>query len=200
LQHLVVTMADHLALALSNINLRNTLKQQAIRDPLTNLYNRRYMEETLNREIHRAERYGTTVGIIMVDLDEFRRFNDMFGHDAGDVVLQSLARFLQQNVRKEDVACRYGGEEFTLIMPGAPLSITYDRAEYLRAMVQELEILYGSRKLDSVTLSLGVAVFPIHGSTGEAVLQAADAALYDAKRGGRNRVSVAGNSKQAVVT
>ncbi|HVO67848.1 MAG TPA: diguanylate cyclase [Syntrophales bacterium] len=196
-QQLATTVADYLALALSNIKLRDTLKQQAIRDPLTGLFNRRYMEETLSREIRRAERYRTPLGIIMVDLDHFRRFNNTFGHDAGDVVLQDMAKFLQNNIRMEDVACRYGGEEFTLIMPGASLDVTEKRAQTIREKVQHLQIYYNNKLLDSITLSLGVAVFPEHGSTGEEVIQAADVALYRAKHEGRNRVIVANNGKTA---
>jgi len=199
-QQLAITVADYLALALANIKLRGTLKQQAIRDPLTGLFNRRYMEETLSREISRAERYRTPLGIIMVDLDHFRRFNNTFGHDAGDMVLQDMGRFLQNNIRKEDVACRYGGEEFTLILPGASLDATKNRAETLRQKVQNLQIYYNNKLLDSITLSLGVATFPEHGSSGDAVLQAADAALYDAKHGGRNQVAVSENAKPVHIT
>ena len=196
-QQLAVTVADYLALALSNIKLRDTLKQQAIHDSLTGLFNRRYMEETLIREISRAKRYETPLGIIMIDLDHFRRFNNTFGHEAGDLVLRDLGKFLQSNIRKEDVACRYGGEEFTLILPGAPMDITEKRAETLRNLVQDLEIYYNGKPLDSITLSLGVASFPEHGATGEAVLQAADAALYAAKRAGRNKASTAGKEEPA---
>ncbi len=194
-QQLAVTVADYLALALSNIKLRDTLKQQAIHDPLTGLFNRRYMEETLIREISRAKRYETPLGIIMIDLDHFRRFNNAFGHEAGDLVLRDLGKFLQSNIRKEDVACRYGGEEFTLILPGAPMEITEKRAETLRNLVQDLEIYYNGKPLDGITLSLGVASFPEHGATGDAVLQAADAALYAAKRAGRNKVSTSGKDE-----
>ncbi|MGZ3595418.1 MAG: diguanylate cyclase [Syntrophales bacterium] len=196
-QQLAVTVADYLALALSNIKLRDSLKQQAIHDPLTGLFNRRYMEETLIREISRAKRYETPLGIIMIDLDHFRRFNNTFGHEAGDLVLRDLGKFLQSNIRKEDVACRYGGEEFTLILPGAPMEITEKRAETLRNLVQDLEIYYNGKPLDSITLSLGVASFPEHGATGETVLKAADAALYAAKRAGRNRVSTSGKEEPA---
>jgi diguanylate cyclase (GGDEF)-like protein/PAS domain S-box-containing protein len=195
MQQLAVTMADLFSLALANIKLRDTLKQQASRDPLTGLFNRRFMEETLQREIGRSERYRTPLGIIMIDIDRFRRFNNTFGHEAGDIVLQDLGKFLQINVRKEDVACRYGGEEFTLIMPGASLEFTKKRAEDIRRMVQHLQIYYHKQQLESITLSLGVAVFPDHGSTGEAVLQVADAALYTAKHRNRNQVVVAGDAK-----
>jgi diguanylate cyclase (GGDEF)-like protein len=196
-QQLALTVADYLAMALSNIKLRDTLKQQAIHDPLTGLFNRRYMEETLIREISRAKRYEIPLGIIMIDLDHFRRFNETFGHEAGDIVLRDLGKFLQSNIRKEDVACRYGGEEFTLILPGAPMEITEKRAETLRHLAQNLEIYYNGKLLDSITLSLGVASFPEHGATGEAVLQAADAALYAAKRAGRNKASTAGKEEPA---
>jgi len=135
--------------------------------------------------------------IIMIDLDHFRRFNNTFGHEAGDLVLRDLGKFLQSNIRKEDVACRYGGEEFTLILPGTPMDITEKRAETLRNLVQDLEIYYNGKPLDSITLSLGVASFPEHGATGEAVLQAADDALYAAKRAGRNKASTAGKEEPA---
>jgi diguanylate cyclase (GGDEF)-like protein len=193
-QQVAVTVGDHLSLALANIKLRDTLRQQATRDPLTGLFNRRYMEETLARELHRAERYGTPLGIIMVDIDHFRRFNNIFGHEAGDIVLKELGKFLQDNVRKEDVACRYGGEEFTLILPGAALDITQKRAETLRCMAQHLQLYYNDKLLDNITLSLGVAIFPDNGATGDVVLQAADVALYSAKHAGRNRVAVAVNT------
>jgi diguanylate cyclase (GGDEF)-like protein len=192
-------VGDHLSLALSNIKLRDTLKQQATRDPLTGLFNRRYMEETLVRELHRAERHGIPLGIIMVDIDHFRRFNNNFGHEAGDLVLKELGKFLQNNIRKEDVACRYGGEEFTLILPGAALDITQKRAEALRRTAQHMQLYFNDQLLDSISLSFGVAIFPDHGVTGEAVLQAADVALYSAKHTGRNRVAVAGTTNTIYV-
>lgn len=197
IQQLAIAMADIFALALVNIKLRETLKQQALRDPLTNLFNRRYMEDTLSREIRRAERHGTVLGMIMLDLDHFRRFNNNFGHEAGDLVLQELGKFLQQNIRKEDIACRFGGEEFILILPGASLEITRKRAEKLLHDVQNLQITYKDKKLDSITFSLGVAIYPDHGQTGEAVLQAADMALYRAKHAGRKQIKLANNAEQA---
>jgi len=198
-KQVAVTVGDHLSLALSNIKLRDTLKQQATRDPLTGLFNRRYMEETLVRELHRAERHGIPLGIIMVDIDHFRRFNNNFGHEAGDLVLKELGKFLQNNIRKEDVACRYGGEEFTLILPGAALDITQKRAEALRRTAQHMQLYFNDQLLDSISLSFGVAIFPDHGVTGEAVLQAADVALYSAKHTGRNRVAVAGTTNTIYV-
>lgn len=194
---LAATMADFIALALVNIKLRENLKQEATCDHLTGIFNRRYMEDTLKREISRAKRQKTPLGVIMLDLDHFRRFNNTFGHEAGDLVLQKLAKFLQNNIRTEDIACRYGGEEFTVILPGASLDISQKRAEAIQHDVQNLQIDYKGGRLDAITLSLGVAVFPDHGRTGEAVLLAADMAMYRAKRAGRKRVKVANNTKQA---
>lgn len=147
-QRLASTTADLLSLALVNIKLRETLKYQATRDPLTGLFNRRYMEETLTRELHCAVRHETPLGIIMVDLDRFRLFNNSFGHEAGDVVLRNLGKFLEATVRQEDVACRYGGEEFTLILPRASLDVTRKRAEAIRQKVHFLPIRHRGTLLD----------------------------------------------------
>jgi diguanylate cyclase (GGDEF)-like protein len=191
-QQLAQTVADSVALALANLKLRETLRHQSIRDPLTGLFNRRYMEETLERETRRVARAQRPLGIIMLDVDRFKLFNDTFGHDAGDTLLRELGNFLRAHIRGEDVACRYGGEEFMLILPEASLAVTRERAEHLRDDIKHLHAQYHDQPLGAVMLSLGVAVFPDHGSTGEAVLKAADAALYRAKREGRDRVVVAG--------
>jgi diguanylate cyclase (GGDEF)-like protein/PAS domain S-box-containing protein len=191
-QQLAQTAADGVALALSNLRLRETLRHQSIRDPLTGLFNRRYMEETLERETRRVARARRSLGIIMLDVDHFKQFNDTFGHDAGDVLLRELGGFLRAHIRGEDVACRYGGEEFTLILPEASLEVTCQRAEHLREGVKHMHALYYDQPLGSIALSLGVAVYPQHGATAEAVLKAADAALYRAKREGRDQVAVAG--------
>ncbi len=188
---LAQTVADSLALALANLRLRETLRQQSIRDPLTGLFNRRYLEETLEREARRAARTQRPFGIIMLDLDHFKRFNDTFGHAAGDVLLRELGGFLQQHIRGGDIACRYGGEEFTLVLPEASLEVTRERAEHLREGAKHLHVQHGGQLLGTITLSLGVAAFPQHGVTGEEVLRAADAALYRAKRGGRDRAVAA---------
>ena len=128
----------------------------------------------------------------MIDIDHFKKVNDTFGHEAGDLVLQRLATFLQTNIRGGDIACRYGGEEFLLILPDAPLEATRARAEALRAGFCDLELTFESRRLETPTLSLGVAVYPDHGSTRQALVRAADAALYRAKNSGRNRTVSAG--------
>jgi len=192
LRRLAVTAADHVSLALSNLRLRDNLRRQAIHDPLTGLFNRRYLEETLEREMRRVQRKASPLGIIMLDLDHFKRFNDTYGHSSGDDLLRALGKLLQTQVRQEDVACRYGGEEFVLIMPEAPLEVVLDRAEEIRQQVPRLQVFQGSRLLESITVSLGVAMLPEHGATGQEVLRAADDAMYQAKAAGRNRLVVAG--------
>ncbi|MBI4796192.1 MAG: GGDEF domain-containing protein, partial [Deltaproteobacteria bacterium] len=190
-QRLATTAARQIALSLANLNLKNFLLQQAIRDPLTGLFNRRYMEETLEREIFRVMRKDAPLGIIMLDVDSFKNHNDSLGHEAGDMLLQAMGSFLRSNIRREDVACRYGGDEFVLILPEASLEVTRQRAEKLRQEVQRFQVDYRGQPLGSLTISVGVALFPTHGERGEAVLKAADAALYRAKEGGRNRVVTA---------
>ena len=187
-QRLAVAVAEHIALALANLKLREILRTQSIRDPLTGLFNRRYMEESLERELRRAIRKQRPLGAIMIDLDHFKRFNDTFGHEAGDTMLQAFGRFLQNHIREEDIACRYGGEEFLLIFPETSLEILQQRAQDLREEATHLIVLHRGQPLGAVTLSLGVASFPEHGSSGDALLRAADAALYRAKREGRDRV------------
>ncbi len=167
------------------------LREQSIRDYLTNLFNRRYMEETLEREIKRAVRQKYPIGIIMLDIDHFKRFNDSLGHAAGDSLLKELGNLLNKNVRGADIACRYGGEEFVLILPGASLEVSKERAELLRNQVKTLQVKHKDQTLKSVSISLGVAVFPKHGSNADVVLKSADDALYRAKHEGRDRVVVA---------
>jgi diguanylate cyclase (GGDEF)-like protein len=185
---LTETFAEQLAIALANLRLREALRAQAIRDPLTGLFNRRYMEESLTLEIRKAERTGGSLGCIMVDIDNFKRFNDTWGHAAGDTLLHELAIFLQSQVRASDIACRYGGEEFTLILPDASLEVTMARAERIRAGVSRLRLEGHGDPQPSVSLSLGVASYPDHGLDAETVLAAADRGLYEAKREGRNQV------------
>lgn len=187
-QQLAQAVADNVALALANLRLRETLRNQSIRDALTSLFNRRYMEESLDRELHRAAREQYAVGVIMVDLDHFKNFNDTFGHAAGDALLSELGLFLREHIRGGDIACRYGGEEFVLILPEASLEIARQRAELLRQEIKHLHVQYEGQPLGTITMSLGVAAFPEHGVTGGALLRAADAALYRAKHEGRDRV------------
>jgi len=187
-QQIARTVAEQLALAIANLNLREILKQQSIHDPLTGLFNRRYLEESLAQEISRAQRFHHPIGVIMIDIDHFKHFNDTYGHDAGDYVLQAVATFLRENVRRSDIACRYGGEELMLILPTSPLTETLSRAEEICLAISQLSLIYQNQCLGSLTASFGVATFPRHGITGIAVMQAADAALYRAKALGRNQV------------
>jgi diguanylate cyclase (GGDEF)-like protein/PAS domain S-box-containing protein len=186
---LALTVAEDLALALANLRLRESLRNQAIRDPLTGLFNRRYLEETMERELNRAKRQEIPLGVIMMDLDHFKQYNDTFGHSAGDELLSALGFLLKSHIRGEDIACRYGGEEFMVILSGASISIALERAESLRQAVKEMDQRYPDLK--PTTLSLGVAVYPDHGGTGLELIQSADAALYRAKKAGRDRVMVA---------
>lgn len=195
LQGLAKTVKDQLSLALANIRLRETLRHQAIHDPLTDLFNRRYLVETLDRELLRLQRKNAPLVAMMLDLDHFKSFNDTFGHEAGDYLLRTLAGFLKSCIRGGDIACRYGGEEFVLILPEVPLDVGFVRAEEFRQGVSELQVNYRDKLLPNITISMGVAVSPENGTTTDEVLKAADDALYRAKAAGRNRVVGAANNK-----
>ncbi len=185
------SLAEQVALTITNLRLREQLQQQSIRDPLTNLYNRRYLEESLPREEQRARRTGSSVAVIMLDVDHFKQVNDKYGHITGDELLKQLGILLQQNTRGEDIACRYGGEEFILILPNTSLSDARKRAEAIRSLVEaQIRVQKNDRAMD-ITISAGVAAFPENAQSLEAVLQAADSALYQAKEQGRNRVVTA---------
>ena len=167
------------------------LREQSVRDHLTGLFNRRYMEETLERELLRAARKQLSLGIIMLDVDDLKRFNDTWGHAAGDEILRELGSLLLRQVRAEDIACRYGGDEFVIVLPDASREVTRERAELICECAGLFHLQFEGQSLAAVTISLGVAVFPEHGSTSTAILRAVDAALYRAKHEGRSRVVVA---------
>jgi diguanylate cyclase (GGDEF)-like protein/PAS domain S-box-containing protein len=169
--------------------LKEKLQEQAIRDPLTGVFNRRFLAESLDKEISKAERENTPVSIIMMDVDFFKEFNDRFGHKCGDIVLQDLANFLTENSRQGDIVCRYGGEEFVILMPNATLRDAYERAETWRREYTARVIHHGGKEL-GISFSAGVASFPLHGTSGESILYAADDALYRSKNEGRNKVSL----------
>lgn len=196
-QLILRNVTEQIGLVLWNLRLREDLRNLSIRDPLTGLFNRRFMEESLDREFTRAEREGSSIGIVMVDIDHFKRVNDTYGHEAGDAVLREVGGLLLDNIRASDIACRYGGEEFALILPEASVETTFARAESLRERVAQLKIVHTERHLGPVMLSAGVAVFPDHGLTSETVLDAADKALYQAKKEGRDRVCVAVQDRPA---
>lgn len=189
-QQLATTVAEHISLALANLSLREQLRTQSIQDPLTGLYNRRYLEEALERELRRALHRHHSVGIIMIDIDHFKHFNDTYGHDGGDAMLRELGVFLRSNVRGEDIACRYGGEELLLILPGMSLDAVYKRAEQIRQDVRALHVTHKDQAIGPVSLSIGVACFPQHSTNGADLIKVADDALYQAKAQGRNRVVI----------
>jgi len=171
-----------------NQALHEKLLQQAIRDPLTGLFNRGYLEETLIRELARAERDGTPVSVIMMDLDHFKYVNDIYGHAAGDLVLQAFGKLLRQQSRVSDCVCRYGGEEFLALLPGMPLDVAIRRSEQWRSAVEAMRVTYEGKEVE-VTVSIGIAIFE-RGSNKEELLKSADKALYAAKDKGRNCVAV----------
>jgi diguanylate cyclase (GGDEF)-like protein/PAS domain S-box-containing protein len=190
-QPLAVSAASQVALLLASLQLRETLREQSIRDPLTRLFNRRFLEESLGRELELASRKKQSVAVLFLDLDHFKRFNDTFGHDAGDMVLQSLSDLFRTFFRATDICCRYGGEEFAIILPESSAEDAVKRADALRAEVKSLRLKYMKQTLGQLTLSAGVAAFPEHGSTSGELLMTADKCLYESKSRGRDVVTVA---------
>ena len=184
------TFAGQVGLSIANIRLREALRAQSVKDPLTGLYNRRYLEETLDREIRRAVRAEQSLGILMLDLDHFKKINDTYGHDAGDAVLREAGAFLTRSVRVEDTVCRFGGEEFVIVLPTASAEAARSRAERIRSKLREMPVMHQGQSLGRITVSIGVAELPVNGTSPADVLAAADAALYRAKREGRDRVVV----------
>ena len=188
---LIRNVSEHIALALLNLRLRETLRQQSIRDILTGLFNRRYMEETFVRELQRAEREQSSIGVIMFDIDHFKEFNDLAGHDGGDALLRELGAYINTSTRGGDIVSRFGGEEFFVVLPGASLENTRARAEDFRKGVKELSVYHLGKPLGKCSISLGVAAYPQHGTTYDDLVKSADKALYRAKNDGRDRVVVA---------
>ncbi len=190
-KQLAITATESIALSLANFHLRDILYTQSIRDPLTDLFNRRYMREILEKELRRTIRRKRPLAVIMFDLDYFKQFNDKHGHEAGDILLRELADYVKTHVREDDIACRYGGEEFVIGLPETSLAEARERAERLREGISHLTIQYLGKSLGPITISAGVAVLPEHGLSQDELLRAADTALYQAKKEGRNRVVAA---------
>jgi diguanylate cyclase (GGDEF)-like protein len=189
---LAAAAAEHIALALSNLNLREVLRIQAVRDPLTGLYNRRYMQEFLEGELQRSRRQRRPLCLLMLDLDRFKRFNDRFGHAAGDDILRALGDTLLHGIRPDDVACRLGGEEFVIVLPECALVQAKSRAEEICRRIKQTSTLRHREESDPVTVSIGVAAYDANGaSTVPLLLKFADEAMYQAKRDGGDRVAVA---------
>ncbi len=187
-QRLAGVLAEQLSLALGNLRLQETLRTRSERDPLTDLYNRRHLELSAERELARASRHAYALTVIMLDVDHFKLFNDTHGHDAGDAVLREVAQVLKRHTRTEDISCRYGGEEFLLLLPGCPLEDAYPKAEAIREAIAQLRVSAGGSTLSRVTASLGIACYPQHGERFEDLIRAADVALYKAKAAGRNQI------------
>ena len=177
--------------------LREKLQEQATRDKLTGLYNRHYVQEWFDQELRRAARHKRSIGVIMADIDHFKRINDSFGHEAGDMVLKALGALLKRSIRGSDVACRHGGEEFLVLMPESAIEGALGKAEELRREVERLQLEYHGRPIGPITISLGVAVFPDHAAEASALLRCADEALYAAKERGRNRTVISGAAAPA---
>ena len=195
-QSLLLTVCEHLGLAVSTLRLRRRLVDQAMRDPLTGLYNRRIMAEMFTRELMVAKRKERPLAIVMIDIDHFKLFNDRHGHEAGDAVLRAVAQLLSAECRSSDVVCRYGGEEFAILLPEANRESAVQRASRLREGVKTLAVANRGIALEPVTISMGIAVFPDHGMDAGALLRAADEALYRSKMMGRDRVTVADRETQ----
>ena len=190
-QRLAVAAGGRVALSLASLLLRETLRTQSIRDPLTGLYNRRFMEHALDRELQRAKRKNHSLVVVFLDLDHFKRFNDTHGHDAGDTVLRSMAELFQKHFRGDDVVCRYGGEEFAFILPESSSKDAAKRVEDLRQAAKSHRVTYREQVMDVVTFSVGIAGYPENGLAAEELLHAADSCLYESKANGRDRVTVA---------
>lgn len=189
---LIRRFSDQIGMSLATLQLEQQLREQSLHDPLTGLYNRRYFEAAIEKEVARADRHEQTIGFMMIDIDHFKAINDQYGHQAGDLILKGVSDTLGRHTRTEDIACRYGGEEFLLVIPGASLNATYERAETLRQAVEKvITVLSDGTAVSNTRVSLGVAVYPTHGPNWQDVVRVADQALYRAKDQGRNRVVVA---------
>ena len=190
LKQLAVTVGETIKLSLSNLKLRDELRRQAIHDPLTGLFNRRYLDETLPRELHLAQRRKVPLCIVMLDIDGFKQFNDSFGHSPGDSLLREFGRILRERLRKSDISCRYGGDEFVLVFPDSSIADTQERVEQIRVFIKDLQIHYDGQKVGMITISAGIAQAPEHGTAESELLQAADEAMYIAKQAGGDRIAV----------
>jgi diguanylate cyclase (GGDEF)-like protein/PAS domain S-box-containing protein len=190
LQQLAVTVGETIKLSLSNLKLRDELRQQAVHDPLTGLFNRRYLDETLSRELYMAQRRKAPLSVVVLDIDNFKQFNDSFGHGSGDALLRELGRILREGLRKSDIACRYGGDEFVLVLPDSSSAAAYERLGQIRVLVKGLEVLYGRQVLGLINLSAGIAQSPQNGATADELLRSADEAMYAAKQAGGDRIVI----------
>jgi diguanylate cyclase (GGDEF)-like protein len=196
-EDLALIVAEHLALSLSNLKLRESLSEESVRDPLTGLFNKRYMEESLTQELSRAARAKYPVSLMLLDIDNFKRFTGAFGRSGGDMLLKELGTMIQNHVRRGDISCRFGGDEFVLVLPNAKPEFAVQRAQSIKEMVKNLKLVFQGQPLGAITVSVGVAVYPNHGASTEDLLRNASQALNQAKMKGRDLVELAAglNSK-----
>ncbi|MGC1376969.1 MAG: diguanylate cyclase [Anaerolineales bacterium] len=190
LQQLAVTVGETIKLSISNLKLRDQLRHQAIHDPLTGLFNRRYLDETLPRELDMALRRNAALCIVMLDIDGFKQFNDTLGHGSGDALLREFGHVLSERLRKSDISCRYGGDEFVLVLPDSSIADTQERVQQICVFMKGLQVHDGEQTLGVITLSAGIACMPEHGTNAVDLLRAADEALYAAKQAGRDCIVV----------
>jgi diguanylate cyclase (GGDEF)-like protein len=196
---IIFVFATSLIISIQNRNNRQTifaqveqLKEQVIRDPLTGLYNRRFPFEFLKKEFAKLNRSGGILSIIIFDIDDFKYYNDTYGHDCGDDIMVFISGLITKNFRESDVSCRFGGDEFFIAMSGADLEEAKKRAASLQDMIAKGKFTHFSKGETPVTISIGIAAYPIHGETVDEVLKAADQALYTAKELGKNRIEIEG--------
>ena len=183
--------AEQISMALANVRMRDELEDRSIRDPLTGLFNRRHMMDSMRKLIARADAKAARIHAVYIDVDHFKAFNDTHGHDAGDMVLRAVGDLLIQHCDGDEVPCRMGGEEFMLLLPEQPQETLKQRIDTLRREVAALSVRYGDKTLPKITISAGIASYPEHGLLPQDLLCAADKALYEAKDGGRNMVVMA---------
>lgn len=198
-QELAENAAEQLSLALANLRMRQQLRDQSIRDPLTGLFNRRYLDESLTREQGRCQRKTAPLSVLMLDVDHFKKFNDTHGHGGGDALLSAVGGLLRKISRATDIPCRYGGEEFTVILPETDAMAAAGVADKIRSAIAEMQVMHEGRALSRVTASLGVACLPVAEGSLDALMESADAALYRAKQAGRNRVELASDASTTPV-
>ncbi len=191
LKQLTVTVCETIKLSLANLELRDELRQQAIHDPLTGLFNRRHLDEVLPRELDVAQRRNSSLCVVMLDIDGFKQFNDRLGHGAGDALLREFSHMMRSHLRKSDILCRYGGDEFVVIMPDSSIHDTQERVDRMRVLLKGLPKIHSTEKIPNIiSLSAGMAFMPEHGTTASELLRAADKAMYRAKKSGRDQVMI----------
>lgn len=190
--------AKQISMAIANVQMRDQLHEKSVRDPLTGLFNRRHMNDSLRKLTQSCDLRGQPLSVVAIDVDHFKKFNDNHGHDAGDMVLRAVGSALEKACDRDEVACRPGGEEFTLILPDTSPQDAFQRAEKLRKTVEEITVRYGEKTLPRITISAGIAHYPQHGLLPQELLRAADEALYEAKAKGRNQVCIASGTSEAV--